>query len=91
LAQAVCSDLFAYGSNLAARFVRLLLRLSSPFLKSQIVLILFRQENRGYREGIVGAVVARVWFGHLLVIVLRHGVHFESNLSRNSSSIPRLS
>lgn len=54
MAQAVYSDLFAYGSNLAARFVRLLLRLYSPFLKSQIVPILFRQENRGYREVIVG-------------------------------------
>jgi hypothetical protein len=30
------------------------LLLDSPFLKSQIVLILLRQENRGYREVIVG-------------------------------------
>jgi hypothetical protein len=32
-----------------------------------------------------------VWFGHWLVIVLRHVVHFESNLPRNSSPIRRLS
>ena len=54
MAHAVHRDLFGHGSSFAIGFVRLLLRLYSPFLKSQIVLILFRQENRGYREVIVG-------------------------------------
>jgi len=61
--RAVYGDLFADGSNLGARFVRLLLRLYPPFLKSPIVLILFRQENRGYREVVVGddpKLVARI-------------------------------
>ena len=30
-------------------------------------------------------VVARVWFGHWLVIVLRNVVHFESNLPRTAA------